>query len=325
MCGIGAFQIVGGECDPRMVARVLLRLLEVRGRDASGVAWHDKGETYIRKAAVSGSVLARQLDDAIGTTGVVHTRWATQGSPANPNNNHPIDARGVVGVHNGHCSNDNQLLQTCVGYKRRGEVDSEAIFALIAHGRKGSKLRERLADVRGSAALLWLRTNDQHERLHIARLSSSPLAVGLTKGGSIIAASTESILRETAKRCRLTLDVVHVLSEGTYMRCEKGSITETQTVAVPRTWYTALPNYAAASTFTTGKGKGKSKGKSKGKGKDKPAKQELPQPLSEVDQLTLEALLAADADAEAAALETDTLRDAMDRQFRMGRYGDHRW
>lgn len=316
MCGIGAFQIVGGECDPRQVARVLLRLLEVRGRDASGVAWHDKGETYIRKGAIPGSVLAKQLHDRIGTTGVVHTRWATQGSPKQEANNHPIDARGVVGVHNGHCSNDKALLQQCTDYKRQGEVDSEAIFALIAHGRKGTKLRERLAEVRGSAALLWLRTNDANERLHVARLSSSPLVLGLTKGGSIIAASTEHILRETAKRCKLVLEVVHTLDEGTYMRCENGRISETQRVAVPRSWFTPLPNYTAASTFST---------KPATKGKRKPAKQQLPKPLSSTDELTLEALLAAEDDREADRLETETLRDAMDRQFGMGRYSKDVW
>lgn len=309
MCGIGAFQIVGGECDPRTVARVLLRLLEVRGRDASGVAWHDNGETYIQKAAIPGSVLARQLDDAIGTTGIVHTRWATQGSPKQEANNHPIDASGVVGVHNGHCSNDDELIRMCEGYKRKGEVDSEAIFALIAHGPKDLKLRQRLSKVRGGAALFWLRTGDKQQRLHVARLQSSPLVLGMTKGGSIVGASTEPIVRETAKRCGLTLDVVHVLPEGTYMRCENGMIAETQEVHIQREWKFALPDYSKRSTFT------------------KPAtRQDLPTPQSEADQMTLEMLLEAEIEQEIAdRLETDTLRDAMDRQFGMGRYSDRRW
>lgn len=309
MCGIGAFQIMGGECDPRQVARVLLRLLEVRGRDASGVAWHDNGETYIQKAAIAGNVLARQLDENVGTTGIVHTRWATQGDPKREVNNHPIDASGVVGVHNGHCSNDDELIRMCDGYKRKGEVDSEAIFALIAHGPKELKLRERLAKVRGGAALFWLRTGDTKQRLHVARLQSSPLVLGMTKGGSIIGASTEPILRETAKRCGLTLDVVHTLPEGTYMRCENGNIAETQTIRIERQWSFALPDYSRRSTYTA------------------PAtRQDLPKPQSEADQMTLEMLLEAEIEQEIAdRLETDTLRDALDRQFGMGRYSDRRW
>lgn len=309
MCGIGAFQIMGGECDPAKVARVLLRLLEVRGRDASGVAWHDKDETFIQKAAIPGSVLARQLDTSVGTTGIVHTRWATQGSPKHEANNHPIDAHGVVGVHNGHCSNDDELIRMCDGYKRKGQVDSEAIFALIAHGPKEMRLRERLAKVRGGAALFWLRTSDTKQRLHVARLQSSPLVLGLTKGGSIIGASTEPIVRETAKRCGLTLDVVHTLPEGTYMRCENGMIAETQQIRIEREWSFTLPNYTKASKFTS-----------------RATRQHLPEPQSEADQMTLDALLEAEIEQEIAdRLETDTLRDAMDRQFGMGRYSDRRW
>lgn len=309
MCGIGAFQIVGGECDPAQVARVLLRLLEVRGRDASGVAWHDKDETYIQKAAIAGSASARQLDKSVGTTGIVHTRWATQGSPKQEANNHPIDVGGVVGVHNGHCSNDDELIRMCEGYKRKGQVDSEAIFALIAHGPRDLKLRERLAKVRGGAALFWLRTGDTKQRLHVARLSSSPLVLGMTKGGSIVGASTEPILRETAKRCGLVLDVVHTLPEGTYMRCEDGRIAETQEVRIQREWTFALPDYSRRSTYTA------------------PAtRQNLPKPQSDADQQTLEMLLEAEIEQEIAdRLETDTLRDAMDRQFGMGRYSDRRW
>lgn len=319
MCGIGAFQIVGGECDPAMVARVLLRLLEVRGRDASGVAWHADGQTYVHKAALSGSVFARQLDKCVGTTGIVHTRWATQGNPRNNGNNHPIDVGGVVGVHNGHCSNDNELLRKCDDYKRKAQVDSEAIFAYIAHAPKGVKLRDRLAAVRGGAALFWLRSHDKHERLHIARLQSSPLVLGETKGGSLIGASTEGILRETAKRCKLTLELVHTLPEGTYVRAEGGRLHEWMTVPVQRSWTTVLPDYTKPSSATRSTRRPK----------------HMPAPLSAADQQTLDALLAAEdevmrnaivdqeiADHEADMLETDTLRDALDRQFRMGRYGD---
>jgi len=83
MCGIGAFQIVNNEVDPSKVARVLARLLQVRGTDASGVAWHDNGGTFINKSNMAGAELARHLGNDVGTTGIVHTRWATQGSPEN--------------------------------------------------------------------------------------------------------------------------------------------------------------------------------------------------------------------------------------------------
>lgn len=296
MCGIGAFQIVGGECDPGKVARVLLRLLESRGKDAAGVAWHCDGDTYITKNNVSGKVLAKQLQRNIGTTGIVHTRWATQGSPKVEHNNHPIDAHGVVGVHNGHISNDNELFKMVTGYKRQGEVDSEAVFALIAHGPKEMTLKQRLAEVRGGAALLWLRTADSKQRLHAARLTSSPLWFGQTAKGSVIFASTEHILKETAKRCELEFAYIHEMEVGSYVRVEAGVVGEMQKVKVQHAYYAPRHNYALPSTYSTAA-----------------TRQSLPKPQSETDEQTLMDLL------EAEEYEW-TLRDSLDRQFGFGRW-----
>jgi glucosamine 6-phosphate synthetase-like amidotransferase/phosphosugar isomerase protein len=251
MCGIGAFQIVGNECEPAKVARVLLRLLEVRGKDASGVAWHDgKGGTFVRKSNCAGSALAKILKDDVGNTGIVHTRWATLGSPKVEANNHPIDVGGVVGVHNGHCTNHAELIKKCVDYKRNGEVDSEAIFALIAHGSAKLKLRTRLAQVEGNAALLWLRSFDKNNRLHAARLTSSPLFFGQTKLGSVVFASTEAILKETAKRCGLVFEYIHEMAQGTYVRVQDGVLSEMQTIDLPKPLF-VLPkhDYTKASTY----------------------------------------------------------------------------
>ena len=93
------------------------------------------------------------------------------------------------------------------------------------------------------------------------------------------------------------------------MRCENGSIAETQKVELVREWKFSLPDYTRRSTFSA------------------PAtRQDLPKPQSEADELTLELLLEAEIEQEIAdRLETNTLRDAMDRQFGMGRYSDRRW
>ncbi len=66
MCGIGAFQIINNEVSPAKVARVLARLLQARGTDASGVAWHDNGNTWVNKSNVAGEVLARSLGNDVG-------------------------------------------------------------------------------------------------------------------------------------------------------------------------------------------------------------------------------------------------------------------
>lgn len=255
MCGIGAFQIVNNEVDPAKVARVLLRLLQVRGTDASGVAWHASGETYICKDNCAGKELARKLPNGIGTTGIVHTRWATQGDPADNNNNHPIDVGGLVGVHNGHISNDKEVLSMLPDYKRAGKVDSEAAFAMLAHAPAGTTLGERISALRGTMAFLWLESYDQTETLHAARVSSSPLWVAQTVAGSVLFASTADILKETAKRCEMQIEFMQALSEGTYLKVRHGMIAEMREIPTPpkpvyQTSY-KMPDYSHASVYSS--------------------------------------------------------------------------
>lgn len=258
MCGIGAFQIVNNEVDPAKVARVLLRLLQSRGTDASGVAWHSDGDTYICKDNCAGKELARRLPEGIGTTGIVHTRWATQGSPTNPLNNHPIDVGGLVGVHNGHISNDRELLAITDDYTRQAEVDSEALFAILAHAPHGWTLEDRVKNVRGNAAMCWLESYDETETLHCARLSRSPLVFGQTVAGSFIFASTVQILMETAKRCDLEFELMYDLPEGQYVRCRAGILTEMRGLPYEKPMVTTnqlwrMPDYSRASRYSQSK------------------------------------------------------------------------
>lgn len=252
MCGIGAFQIKNNEVEGAQLARVLLRLLETRGMDASGVAWHEGGQTFVQKSNIAGSELARQFKQPIGSTGIVHTRWATQGSPTNNDNNHPIDVGGLIGVHNGHISNDKQLLQLCSDYKRCAQVDSEAVFALLAHGTDGMTLADKANEVRGNAALLWLDSFDESETLHAMRLVSSPLWLGQTAMGTIVLASTKAILLETAVRCKIAFDYMHEFAEGEYMKIQNSSIVELDNVPVPAPvkplW--SLHDYTAPSKYS---------------------------------------------------------------------------
>ena len=66
-----------------------------------------------------------------------HTRWPTQGSHLDNNNNHPLviggdtsdGIRTIIGTHNGHISNWKALF-TSLGYPRTTEVDSEIILRM---------------------------------------------------------------------------------------------------------------------------------------------------------------------------------------------------
>ena len=59
-----------------------------------------------------------------------HTRYSTQGSPENNENNHPIRANNTIGTHNGSVWNDDELFEK-FGLERFAEVDSEVLFRLL--------------------------------------------------------------------------------------------------------------------------------------------------------------------------------------------------
>lgn len=59
-----------------------------------------------------------------------HTRKPTKGSVGYSNNNHPIETENIIGIHNGNIKNDDNLFEN-IHISRKGEVDSEAIFALL--------------------------------------------------------------------------------------------------------------------------------------------------------------------------------------------------
>ena len=118
----------------------VLTRASVRGRHATGVATIERRGAY---RLVKAPMEAEQFveDDAYGThlnklnnksSAIMgHTRYSTKGSKFRNRNNHPIVAGTVVGTHNGHIRNHNELF-TKFGMNRFAEVDSEALFRLFA-------------------------------------------------------------------------------------------------------------------------------------------------------------------------------------------------
>jgi glucosamine 6-phosphate synthetase-like amidotransferase/phosphosugar isomerase protein len=257
MCGIGAWQLSPTETEftASEIATVLLRRLSVRGRDAAGLAWHEgdgeRPDTFVSKADISGAQFGKFVEKNLGATGICHTRWATKGDPKFNVNNHPIDADGIIGVHNGHVSNDDQLIKLCDGYTRKGKVDSEAAFAMIGHGPKSLGLFGKLKLIKGSAALIWLNAYGPNRYLHAVRITSSPLWFGQTIAGSVILASTEDILRASAKEVGATLDFVYEFDEGEYARFKDGRLVQSATIPADKPYQSKweMPDYTQPSIF----------------------------------------------------------------------------
>lgn len=224
MCGIAALSLAPGsalDADPRPLLRSLAVACEVRGAHATGFGWTDESgwPTYWKAAGPARRRAFEAPLPARTANAIVHTRYATQGSPAENVNNHPVVAPGVVLVHNGVISNDDDLFAE-LGAERAGEVDSEALAALLAYGEGAPG--PLLARAAGKAAVAWLDTEDAVLRL--ARVRTSPLAFGQTAAGDFVAASTPAILAEATRRVGVRLWGVEEVAEGTYVEVLAGRI-----------------------------------------------------------------------------------------------------
>ncbi len=146
MCGIAAILFAPIDRPPEVwqdIRKIFTRNLlfnEERGKAATGMAvLRTDGRLTVHKAPVPAAqfveterydtLLASSNADTVLWLG--HTRMPTKGSPENNDNNHPILAGKVVGVHNGRITNDDALFVRG-GYPRQGEVDSEIIFRLLS-------------------------------------------------------------------------------------------------------------------------------------------------------------------------------------------------
>lgn len=231
MCGIGGFSICTKDhrkIDSRILAKELLIRLQDRGRDATGAVWSEQNgaerELFYAKAPVPATEFVRHSLEQVPRytrTALLHTRYATLGDPDNNDNNHPIVVPRVVGVHNGHIQNHKDIFRL-LGVERIAEVDSEAIFQLIA---ANDDPLDDLSLLKGNAAIAWY-TTDEPTVMHLARLKGSPLWTGTTENGSFMFASTRPILMGAAHAAKVTLDAVDEVPEWTYMQVQNGTIVD---------------------------------------------------------------------------------------------------
>src|SRR3954453_6360257 len=135
MCGIAGLSVAdAGLLDPTAVTRLLAAGIAERGRDATGFAHHDEhGVVRVDKDSVP---LSRFFDrialPADTRAAIAHVREFTKGVPGVNDNNHPIRYGAIVGVHNGHLRNDDDLFDRFEKPRSTPEitVDSEAIMML---------------------------------------------------------------------------------------------------------------------------------------------------------------------------------------------------
>lgn len=222
MCGIAGFsKPEGSGVNARDLAHRLLASIESRGSHAAGFAYVGADGTMgIYKNPKPGSQLnlGELPRDAMAV--IMHTRYATQGSPKDNRNNHPVLSvdRSLALVHNGVISNDYALRDELGLSKEHGEVDSLVIPSLIAQ--QGV---ESLTKLSGYASIAWL-SQDTGRLMHIARLKSSPVSYTQLYDGTFVMASTTPLLDDALDKGDYLYGGIFELGEGRYITVQDGII-----------------------------------------------------------------------------------------------------
>jgi len=257
MCGIAFWSkaATGSEIpDARKLAKALLEEIEVRGRMAAGVAWHGPtNQIWWQKGAMTGSRLGQQLKLSPGSPqGILHTRFATKGSPSVNSNNHPIVRPGIVLVHNGMVSNDDEVFKTSK-MKRVAQVDSEAIAVALME----NTYNDALAMVHGSVAVAWMEVTEEDAPnepvLHVARCSSSPVVIAQTEAGDLIGASTLQAIKNACQKCKITIVWHTELDEWTHLTIREGVIVNWEEMPEPEWSRNYVQQHWASNSYVSSK------------------------------------------------------------------------
>lgn len=201
MCGIVGYI---GEQQAAPVLLDGLAKLEYRGYDSAGMAVCDNGEIRMVKATGRLKVLEALTKGGStlpGTAGIGHTRWATHGSPTDTNAHpHFNGSASIAVVHNGIIENYQKLKRKLEsrGYHFVSETDTEVIAHLLDRYYTGSPLEaitKVMHRMEGSYAL-GIIFQDHPDEIYAVR-KDSPLIVGKSSAGNLIASDVPAILKYT--------------------------------------------------------------------------------------------------------------------------------
>ncbi len=201
MCGIVGY--IGNQQAAPILLDGLSKL-EYRGYDSAGIAVYNGEKIDMIKSKGRLKVLSELTHDGEtlpGTLGIGHTRWATHGSPSDINAHpHFNKDESIVVVHNGIIENYLKLKKKLEkhGYEFVSETDTEVIAHLLDYYYKGNPLQavtKIMHRMEGSYAL-GIVFQDHPDELYAVR-KDSPLIVGHTKGGNIIASDVPAVLKYT--------------------------------------------------------------------------------------------------------------------------------
>ena len=201
MCGIASY---AGDKNVIKTIMTGLKSLEYRGYDSSGIAYMKNGKINIIKKEGPIKNLDKILDyDDEANIGISHTRWATHGG-ATDINAHAHRQGRITLVHNGIIENYNELREGLIekGYVFNTETDTEVAAGIIddLYNKEGDMLKAlNMATyvLKGSYAFNII--NDDYPDTIFGIRKDSPLIVGTSNEGNILASDIPAIIHATNK------------------------------------------------------------------------------------------------------------------------------
>ena len=201
MCGIASY---AGDKNVIKTIMTGLKSLEYRGYDSSGIAYMKNGKINIIKKEGPIKNLDKILDyDDEANIGISHTRWATHGG-ATDINAHPHRQGKITLVHNGIIENYNEFREELIekGYVFNTETDTEVAAGIIddLYNEEGDMLKalnKATYVLKGSYAFNII--NDDYPDTIFGIRKDSPLIVGTSNEGNILASDIPAIIHVTNK------------------------------------------------------------------------------------------------------------------------------
>ena len=240
------------DCRGTLTARQRTRILEplavaceLRGTDATGIAYNAGGKLHIRKKPLPAHKLRLRLPEEARVV-MGHTRMATQGSAERLCNNHPFP--GIVPgtrfalAHNGVLHNDDTLRRTRKLPNTRIETDSYVAVQLIEQKKalSFSSLKYMAESVEGSFTFTVL---DQGNTLYFIK-GDNPLCLYHYPGpGLFLYASTREILELGLQGTWLSKEKKEEIpvTDGEILKLSPDGSRTVDTFRMPEPDWTALP------------------------------------------------------------------------------------
>jgi len=238
MCGI--FGYVGRDGEASGIVLRGLRRLEYRGYDSWGIA-------VARGERVEVDKRVGKIGEAVPSLpssrlGIGHTRWATHGGVTQPNAHPHLDCGGRLAViHNGIVSNYDELREPLAraGHRFQSETDTEVVAHLLEDAVAATPdgpdrlIVAAMAVFRRLRGLNAIAVLDAGHGQLAAVKSGSPLVLGWSDGGQLLASDQTALLERTRRvtfvedgQASLTTEAGHRLFDVATGREVPATVTE---------------------------------------------------------------------------------------------------